>query len=305
MIRAVLGPTAAGKSELALRLAHELGADVISVDSMQAYRGMDIGTAKPSAEERAAVTHHLIDIADVSEDLTVARFQRLGRRVIEEAVRTGKPLVVVGGSGLHFRALVDPLEFPPSDPAVRARIDAQPAAATREELVAADPEAGNHVDLANPRRVQRAVEILRLGGGTPTQRAQSPQALAVRAYRARYPLRAVGLDPGPLLEQRIRARFQAMVDAGLLEEVAGLTGRLGRNAGQAVGYKELLGVVAGTTDLASGVEAAIAATVALAKRQRTFFRRDPRITWIEWHDDPEARYQRAREVLEAEQPWNS
>lgn len=302
MIRAVLGPTAAGKSEIALRLAKELGADLVSVDSMQAYRGMDIGTAKPSPAEQAAVAHHLIDIADPSEDLTVADFQRRGRRVIERSLAKGRPVVIAGGSGLHFRALVDPLEFPPSDPAVRAAVDAQPLSSLVDELVAADPDAGAKVDLANPRRVQRAVEIMRLGGGTPTERAGSEAAQAVRDYRARYPFRAVGIDPGPALEERVRRRFQAMLEDGILEEVARLRGGLGRNAAQAVGYKELIGVVEGDIDLATGVEAAIGATMALARRQRTFFRRDPRITWIEWHDDPAVRYQRARDVLEADHP---
>ncbi len=272
---------------------------------MQAYRDMDIGTAKPTAEERRRVRHDLVDLADPADDLTVAQIQRLGRAALDRAQAVGEHIIIAGGSGLHFRALVDPLEFPPSDPEVRAVVDALSAVEARQALEAADPDAEDHIDLDNPRRVQRALEIIRLGGPPPSERLGSPQAIAVRDYQPLYMFTAVGLDPGPKLEARVRSRFQAMLDNGLLDEVAALVGRLGRNASQAVGYKELLPAVAGECELKEATEAAVRATVRLARRQRTFFRRDPRITWIGWHDDPDVRYGRAREVLEAGPAWNS
>ena len=300
----MLGPTASGKSEVGLRLARDIGAEIISVDSMQVYRGMDIGTAKPTEADRALVAHHLVDVVDPDVDYTVAEFQRQGRAVLDAAAGRSQPAVIVGGSGLHFRALVDPLEFPPSDPAVRATVDEMPPAVARAALLAADPDAAASVDLDNPRRVQRALEIIHLGGDTPSLRAASESAAAVRHYQSRYPLIAIGLDSGPELATRVRARFGRMLDDGLLDEVAAL-GRLGRNAGQAVGYKELAPVIAGEATIEEATEEAIEATMRLAKRQRTFFRRDPRIRWIEWDPDADTFYERVREVLGEDVAWIS
>lgn len=264
---------------------------------MQVYRGMDIGTAKPSPAERARVPHHMIDVAEPEEDFTVSRFQAMGRAVLEELAAAGTPVIVAGGSGLHMRALVDPLEFPPTDPAVRTAVDALEAAAARAELEAADPGAGEVMDLDNPRRVQRALEIHRLTGLTPSGRAASPAAAAVREYRPLLPFTAVGIDPGERLPARAEERLAAMVAAGLVEEVTRLRHRLGRNAAQAVGYKELIPVVDGAVSLAEGIEAAGRATIALGRRQRTFFGRDPRIRWIEWDDDPAVRLDRVLALL--------
>lgn len=297
----VVGPTASGKSEIALELARRSGAEIASLDSMQVYRGMDIGTAKPSPSEQAAVPHHLIDLAEPEEDFSAARFQAAGRAALDSAA----PMILAGGSGLHMRAIVDPLEFPPSDPQVRAAIDALDDDAARAELLAADPNAAEVLDLANPRRVQRAVEIVRLTGRTPSSRHADPSAAAVREYRPLIDFVAVGVDPGDGLEERAARRLEAMIDAGLLDEVAGLRHRLGRTAAQAVGYKELLPVVDGELSVDEGVAAAIRATVALAKRQRTFFRRDPRIRWIDWDDDPQVRLERAAAALRGEGAWTS
>ena len=299
----MLGPTASGKSQVALELAESVGAEIVSVDSMQVYRGMDIGTAKPTPADRGRVTHHMIDVADPSQAFTVAEFQQAGRTHLAVA-EEGVPVVVVGGSGLHFRSLVDPLEFPPSEPEVRAEVEALPAQDAVVELLDADPGAASHVDLANPRRVARALEVLRITGVTPSERAAGSAATDVRAYRPRIPFVAVGLDPGDGLPGRATARFDAMLESGLLDEVAGLAGRLGSTASQAVGYRQLAAVVEGTRPLDEGRRRGIDATTALAGRQRTFFRRDPRIRWVEWDDDPAVRLARARRLAE-EAGWTS
>ncbi|MBU1227314.1 MAG: tRNA (adenosine(37)-N6)-dimethylallyltransferase MiaA, partial [Actinobacteria bacterium] len=284
-----MGPTASGKSEAALLAAERVGAEIVSVDSMQVYRGMDIGTAKPSAADRARVPHHMIDLADPADAYSVAEFQAAGRRVLDDLAERGVPALIVGGSGLHFRALVDPMEFPASDPRVRDAIDALDAAEAVAEMLRADPEAGAHLDLANPRRVARALEIHRMSGATPTARAVRPEAVAVRGYLPRRPLVAAILDPVDLLPERIEARFDRMLERGLLDEVRALAPRLGRTAAQAAGYRQLLPVVAGEWTPAEGRRRAIDATRALARRQRTFFGKDPRLVPIEWQDDPRRR----------------
>lgn len=276
-----------------MRLAEELGGEIVSVDSMQVYRGLDIGTAKPSAAEQAVIPHHLIDVVEPECSFTVAEHQSLGVAAIDRILAQGSHPIVVGGSGLHFRALVDPLEFPPTNAAVRAAIEAMAPADTALELLESDPGAAAAVDMANPRRVARALEILRLTGIGPTERSESDAAAAVRAYQTRIPLVALGMDAGDVLASRVEHRFDAMLAAGLLDEVAAVQGRLGSTAAQGVGYKELVPVVRGELALEAGRDAAIRATMALAKRQRTFFRRDPRIRWIPWHDDADQALQYA------------
>ncbi len=280
-----------------MALASAVGGEIISVDSMQVYRGMDIGTAKPSVAIRAGIPHHMIDVAGPEDAYSVAEFQRDGVPIVDRVAR-GATTVLVGGSGLHFRALVDPLEFPPTDEAVRAGVEAGDLTELLAELLGADPDAGEHVDLANPRRVRRAVEILRLTATTPSSRAGTSRARMVRDYEPRKPFVAIGLDPGSAIAGRVEARFDAMLAKGLLDEVAGLAERLGPTASQAVGYKELMPVVRGTTGIEEARRSAIAATMALVKRQRTFFRKDPRIRWLPWHDDPETRTAMATAVLE-------
>ncbi len=288
---------------LAEALADRLGADIVSVDSMQVYRGMDIGTAKPDAAARGRYGYHLIDLVEPSEELTVAEYQDAGSAVLDELAASERAGILAGGSGLHLRALVDPLEFPPTDDELRAELEAVTSRELLEELIDADPGAGEFVDLANPRRVLRAVEVLRLTGETPSARVVSPQATAVRRYAPTRPFVGLGIDPGDELGARVEARFAAMLDAGLVEEVAALAPIMGRTARQAVGYKELLPVVAGEHTIEEGRGAALRATLALAKRQRTFFRRDPRIHWLAWHHDPDERVAAAWSHLEA--AWNS
>ncbi len=281
---AVVGPTAASKSALAMRLAEALGGEIVSVDSMQVYRGLDIGTAKPSTAERQAIPHHMIDVAEPEETFTVAQFQEAGVAAVDDIAARAAIPVIVGGSGLHFRAIVDPLEFPPTDASARSEIEAIDPADAVVALLEADPEAAATVDLANPRRVARALEIFRITGETPTGRASTAAATAVRNYEARFPLLVFGMDPADELADRVVQRFDAMLGAGLLDEIGSMQDRLGITAAQGVGYKELLPVVRGTASLEEGREAAIRATMGLAKRQRTFFGRDPRIRWIPWHD---------------------
>ncbi len=289
---------------MALALAAAAGAEIVSVDSMQVYRGMDVGTAKPTADQRARVRHHLIDLASPAAAYSVAEFQRAGRTVLADLAERRVPTLIVGGSGLHFRALVDPLEFPPHAPKVRREVEAMAPGAAVAVLLAADASAAACVDLANPRRVARALEIYRLTGLTPSARAASDTAAAVRAYRSLVPVVAVGFDPGEALRARVEARFGAMLGAGLVEEVRRLAPVLGATACQAVGYKELLPVVRGEATLEEGRSRAVAATWALAGRQRTFFRRDPRIRWQEWDDVPARRAAAARRVFE-EAGWTS
>jgi tRNA dimethylallyltransferase len=274
----IVGPTASGKSAVALEIAGRIGGRILSLDSMQVYRGMDIGTAKPTAAERRSVPHSMLDLVDPVEDFTVEEFQRQAREVIDTSE---EPVVLVGGSGLHMRAVIDPLEFLPTDAVLRRRLEAEDPDRLVAELVTADPEAGGFVDLANPRRVVRAVEVHRLTERTPSSIAREPARRAVARYEAVYPCRIVGLDPGPALGDRIDARLAAMLDDGFYTEVEGLTGRMGRTAAQAVGYRELSEVVAGRWTMEEGIAATRRATTALARRQRAWFRRDPRVSWID------------------------
>ena len=290
----MLGPTASGKSDVALRLAESLGGELISVDSMQVYRRMDIGTAKPTLSEQARVPHHGIDLVDPGDEFSVADFQAHVRPLLE---RTDGPVVIAGGSGLHFRALVDPLHFRPHDGEVRDAVEQLTDSDARRRLLEIDPSAGDHLDINNPRRVIRALEVARLTGETPTARARTPEYQDLLAYRPRLAFRAVALDPGELLAARVERRLTSMIAAGLLDEVAELAGVLGRTAGQALGYKELLPVVAGEQSLEAGIEEVRLATMRLVKRQRTYFRRDPRLTWLAWSEDPEDRYQAACAAL--------
>jgi tRNA dimethylallyltransferase len=299
-----VGPTASGKSAVGLEIAARSGGEIVSVDSMQVYRGMDIGTAKPSPTDRERVPHHLIDIVDPAEAFSVAEFQEAGRRAITDIEGRGAAVVIVGGSGLHFRSLVDPLAFPPSDPEIRAELESLVPEDAVAMLVAADPGAGDVVDLANPRRVVRALEILRVTGRTPSERRREPDAADVREYRSRIPLTVVGLDPGAGLPHRIEGRFDHMLADGLFDEVRDLAPRLGVTASQAVGYKQLLPVVRGEQDLEKGRRHGIDATRALAGRQRTFFGRDPRVRWVEWHDEGAVRLERTLTLLE-ELGWTS
>ena len=279
---------------MAIEVAARLGAEVISIDSMQVYRGMDIGTAKPTALERRGIEHHLIDVADPEEEFSVAEFRRIGRHVIDASE---VPLVISGGSGLHFRALVDPMSFAPTDQTLRGDLEGEDIAGLVAELTRADPTAGEHVDLANHRRVVRAVEVLRLTGETPSARAASAEADDLRRYVPEIEFSAVGIDPGTQLDDRIDARLAAMREGGLVDEVARLEPRLGKTSRAAVGYREILDHLRGRGSLDEAFAAIDRNTRRLAKKQRTWFQRDPRIRWIPWMEAEPDRVDRVMEIV--------
>jgi tRNA dimethylallyltransferase len=282
-----VGPTAAGKTEVALEVAERLDAEVVSADAMLVYRGMDIGTAKPTPEERARVPHHLVDLVDPGEEFSVARFQPLARAVIADVLGRGRVPLLVGGSGLYFHAVVDEFVFPPTDPAVRARLEAEAAEAGRAELyrrlAAADPPAAARIQPGNLRRTVRALEVMELTG-----RPFSSFRAAMDDPVSRYQLTVLGLDPGPeLLRARVAERVTAMAEAGLVQEVRRLAGRpLSRSARQALGYKELLEHLAGRSTLEAAVAATVTRTRQFAVRQERWFRRDPRVRWYDIDCDP-------------------
>jgi tRNA dimethylallyltransferase len=288
-----LGPTASGKTEVAIRLAEELDAEIVSVDSMQVYRGMDIGTAKPTMLERRGITHHLIDVAEPEDDFSAAEFRRLGRRVLSES--RVPVLIITGGSGLHFRSLVDPMSFAPTDRELRAELEGREEGGLVEELLTVDPAARSYVDLANSRRVIRAVEIYQLTGETPSMRAGTALAEDVRRYVPEVGFEAVGIDPDGALETRVDLRLARMREGGLIDEVRRLAPRLGRTARGAVGYREIISALDDEMPMDEAFARASTNTKKLARKQRTWFQRDPRIRWIPWIEDLD---QRTRRVLE-------
>lgn len=255
---------------------------------------MDVGTAKPTIIERKGVVHHLIDVAEPEEEFSVAEYRRIGREVIDSA---DVPLIIAGGSGLHFRALVDPMSFAPTDDELRADLEELDPEEVSRRLTVYDEKAGDHVDMANKRRVVRALEIAILTGETPTERARSAEAGDLRRYVPDLDFTAVGVDPGTGIDDRIEKRLDEMRRGGLVEEVRRLSGRLGRTARSAVGYREILGHLEGHMSLEEAFEAIRANTRRLARKQRTWFQRDPRIRWIPWMDEESERVERAMEML--------
>ncbi len=282
-VLAVVGPTATGKSDLGVELALRLGGEVVNADSMQLYRGMDIGTAKLPAAERRGVPHHLLDVWPVTRSAAVAEYQRLARDRIADIAGRGRLPVLVGGSGLYLRGALDALEFPGESPVVRARLqeelDALGAPALHARLRGLDPDAAEAILPTNGRRVVRALEVIELTG---------------RAFRARMPgftsiYRSVqlGLDRADL-DDRVELRVRRMAAAGLLDEVRGLlpAGLRGSpTAGKALGYAQALGVLddAGAVvgDLDAAWDATVRATRRFVRRQRSWFRRDPRVVWLD------------------------
>ncbi len=247
----------------------------------------------------------MIDIADVSDEFSVAEFQRQGRVVLDDALSGGRRVVVAGGSGLHFRALVDPMTFPPTDPDIRSELEAMPLDELQQALLAIDVGAPAVVDMHNPRRVVRAIEVWRITARTPTERARSDESEALRSYEPLVEHVSVGFDAGDRSSQRITLRFKGMLEAGLLDEVTVLGPSLGRTASQAVGYRELLEVVVADATVESASIDAIRATNALVRRQRTFFGRDPRIRWMPWQDDEDARMRSAVDHIGEVTGWTS
>jgi tRNA dimethylallyltransferase len=272
-----VGSTASGKSALALEVARRLGdVELVSADSMQVYRGMDIGTAKASPAERSEIPHHLLDVADPEEDYSVARFQAGVAEVIAGIEVRGRRALVVGGTGLYVQAVVDGLTLPGEWPDVKAELEAAPAEELHRRLVELDPAAADRIEPGNVRRLVRALEVT-IGSGRPF--SSFGPGLGAYPPAPRFRLAGVWL-PRPALAGRIEARYRQQLAAGFLDEVRRLQGRMSRTARQALGYKELLAHLAGEATLEEAVAAAVARTREFARRQRAWFRRDPRITWL-------------------------
>ncbi len=286
---ALVGPTASGKSDLALAVARALGdIEIVSVDSMQVYRCLDIGTAKPSAEARASVPHHLIDVAEPDEDWSVVRFQQEARDAVAKIERRGRRALLVGGTGLYVQAVVDDLRFPGESLELRAALEARTAepggvAAAYAELEAADPVAAARIDPHNARRIVRALEVIQLTGERFSSFGPGVGVFGATAF----PVRLAGVWlPRETLAPRIEARVTAMRAVGLLDEVSALQGRMSRTARQAIGYKELLDALEHDSDIDEAFAMTGRRTRSFARRQRMWFRRDPRITWLGAPENP-------------------
>ena len=286
-VLAVVGATAVGKSDLAVALARQLGGEVVNADSMQLYRGMDVGTAKLPVSERAGVPHHLLDLWDVRVEANVADYQRLARACIADVRDRGQRPVLVGGSGLYVRAALDHLDFPGTDPQLRARLEAELAAegpgALHRRLAAVDPVAAASILPSNGRRLVRALEVVELTG--------RPFAATLPDHRYAVPAVQVGLTlPRPVLDARIEARVDRMWQAGLVEEVRRLAGhglRDGRTASRALGYAQVLRFLDGEFTEGEARDDTVRATRRFARRQESWFRRDPRVRWLD-AADPDA-----------------
>jgi len=283
---AVVGPTATGKSGLAIELALRLHGEVINADALQLYRGMDIGTAKVTPAERRDVPHHLLDELDVTQEASLAAYQRRARQVRDDLSVRGVVPIVAGGSGLYVRALLDRLEIPPADPAVRARLEDEGArlgaAVMHARLAAADPQAAANILPGNLRRVIRALEVIDLTG--------RPFSATLPVPEYDVPAVQIGLRaPRPVLDGRIGARVDRMWAGGLVAETEGLVAaglREGRTASRALGYAQVLRQLDGELTDAEARADTAQATRRFARRQESWFRRDTRVHWLE-HDDPE------------------
>ncbi len=279
------GPTGTGKSDLALHLAEELDGEVVNADAMQLYRGMDIGTAKLPVADRRGIPHHLLDQLAVTETASVAVYQDRARQAIADILRRGRTPVLVGGSGLYVQAVVDDIAFPGTDPAVRARMEGEvdelgPAAA-HARLAAADPVAADMILPSNSRRIARALEVIELTG-----RPFSASMPVPGAPRFDAAMIALDRDTGAL-DARLATRVDAMIAAGFLAEVRGLLRdglRDGRTARRALGYPQLIEVLDGRSELPEAITTTVAATRRFVRRQRSWFRRDRRLRWLDAAD---------------------
>ncbi|HVU90686.1 MAG TPA: tRNA (adenosine(37)-N6)-dimethylallyltransferase MiaA [Jatrophihabitans sp.] len=282
----VVGPTATGKSDLAVALAQRLGGEIVNADSMQLYAGMDIGTAKLALDERGGVPHHLLDVWPIGKSAAVAEYQTLARAAIADISARGHLPVLVGGSGLYLRGALDRLEFPGESPALRARLyadlDRLGPAALHARLAERDPEAAASILPTNGRRIVRALEVIELTGG--------PFLARMPGFESVYELVQLGLDRADL-DERVETRVHRMMALGFLDEVrallpAGL--RDSPTAGKALGYAQLLAVLDDDGRLTGDLDAAVAETVRatrrFVRRQRSWFRRDPRVRWLDAAD---------------------
>jgi tRNA dimethylallyltransferase len=290
----IAGPTAAGKSQIALQLAEQLGGEIISVDSMQVYRGLDIGTAKPSPAERARVPHHLIDICDLTESFDAAQFARRAHRAVAKIQSRGRMPILCGGTGLYFRAFLDGLgEAPSADAKLRAELEATPLEKLLAELRKRDPAAYGKIDKKNPRRVIRAVEVIRLTGRpfseqksrwgeTKVGSSRCDDRTAQRAVPTKINFYCFTRTPDDL-RQRIGVRVDAMFAHGLVDETRELLKRgLAQNktAMQAIGYRQVVEHLRGERSLKETIELVKIRTRQFAKRQLTWFRAQKNLEWI-------------------------
>jgi tRNA dimethylallyltransferase len=280
-----------GKSVVALRLAEKLDAEIVSVDSMQVYRGMDIGTAKPSANDRARLPHHLVDVVEVTQAFDAAQFVALARMAVAGIQARGRIPLLCGGTGLYFKAFLEGLgEAPPADAALRAELEATPLPELLRELAERDPATHERIDRQNPRRVVRAVEVIRLTGRPfSAQRAAWQQTSATMPQEGRcFGLTRAQGD----LQRRIDARVEEMFRRGLVAETEQLLAHgLAQNptAMQALGYRQVVEFLRGARSLPETIELVKIRTHQFAKRQMTWFRRQMRLTWLslEAGDNPE------------------
>jgi len=276
---AIVGPTATGKSALSLALAEALAGEVVNADSMQLYRGMDIGTAKLTPAQRHGVAHHVLDIWDVTEPASVAEYQRLARQAIDGILARGRTPLLIGGSGLYVRAALEEFEFPGTDPALRARLEAELAEHGPGPLYARlrerDPEAATRILPSNGRRIVRALEVISLTGGPFTAALPDPRPV--------YNSVLLGLDSAHL-DERVATRVDQMWAAGFVDEVRALEAhglRDGRTASRALGYQQVLRFLAGECTEPVARAETVRATRRFVRRQRSWFRRDPRIAWLD------------------------
>ena len=278
---AVVGPTATGKTALAVALARRLGGEVVNADSMQLYRGMDIGTAKLAPDEREGVPHHVLDLWDVTFPASVAEYQKAARAAVDDIAARGRVPLVVGGSGLYVRAVLEEFEFPGTDPAIRERLEAELVAGgpapLYARLCAADPEAAAKILPSNGRRIVRALEVIEMTG--------LPFTAALPEPKPYYDAVQIGVDrESAQLDQRIADRVDLMWEAGLLDEVRALDRlglRAGRTASRALGYQQALAQIDGELTEDQARAETVRATRRFVRRQRSWFRRDPRITWLD------------------------
>lgn len=280
----MLGPTASGKSDAAIEVAARLGGEIVNADSMLVYRGMDIGTAKPTLEERHGVPHHLIDVLDITQTATVADFQVMARSAIVDCRTRGVVPVLVGGSALYLRAIVDDFTFPGTDPRVRAALEAELAAvgpaALHARLVALAPAAAAEIQSGNGRRIVRALEVVELTGDYTASLPEPTYALGGVVQ--------VGLSiERPVMDDRIERRVDVMWERGFVDEVERLEGqglRRGVTASRALGYRQILAYLDGGTTEAEARRATVAGTRRFARKQLGWWRRDPRILWLDTRD---------------------
>jgi len=299
-VLAIVGPTAVGKSALAMAVAERAGAEIVSGDALQVYRGFDIGTAKPSAPERSRVAHHLIDVLDPTERFSAGRFATMARGALAGIARRGRPALVVGGSGLYLRALLEGIApLPPADAALRAeldrRLEAEGLPALRRELERRDPVTAARLGAADRQRILRALEVV-LATGRPLSRWLADRPFGLEPL----PARRVGLTlPRALLYDRIEARVRRMIDAGWLDEVRRLLSEgVPREAPafQAIGYAQWVRHLAGELDEEDAFRRIVVATRRYAKRQETWFRREADVEWRDARDAVELAERLGREL---------